>query len=122
MAALAEALLSAKERRALERFARELEDGLGADLRGVWLYGSRARGERTGPGSDVDLLVVTATRRDHDPVRAALDRATEAEGANRFFFSLQIWDLEELADDRGVERFFIQEVDRDRVVVAGTDG
>ena len=58
MATLAEASLSVQERRALERFARDLERQLGDELRGVWLYGSRARGERTGPESDVDLPVI----------------------------------------------------------------
>jgi predicted nucleotidyltransferase len=86
MATLAEASLSAQERRALERFALELERQLGDELRGVWLYGSRARGERTGPESDVDLLVITASRQEHGRVRAILDRVAEAEGANHFYF------------------------------------
>lgn len=119
MATLAEASLSAQERRALERFALELERQLGDELRGVWLYGSRARGERTGPESDVDLLVITASRQEHGRVRAILDRVAEAEGANHFYFSLQVLNLDGLAEDRGIERFFIQEVDRDRVVIAG---
>jgi len=119
MATLAKASLSAKERRALERFARELEQQLGDELRGVWLYGSRARGERTGPESDVDLLVITASKQEHGRVRAILNRAAEAEGANRVALSLRVLNLDGLAEDRGIERFFIQEVDRDRVVIAG---
>jgi hypothetical protein len=48
-----------------------------------------------------------------------LNRLAEREGVNRFYFSLQVLNLDGLAEDRGIERFFIQEVDRDRVVIAG---
>ncbi len=48
-----------------------------------------------------------------------LNRVAEREGVNRFYFSLQVLNLDGLAEDRGIERFFIQEVDRDRVVIAG---
>ncbi len=119
MARLAEAVLSPQERGALARFAQVLEHDLGSDLRGVWLYGSRARGEWTGPESDVDLLVVTEGELDHDELRRRLDEAADAEGANRFFFSLQVYGVAELAERRAVEAFFEQEVDRDRIVVAG---
>jgi uncharacterized protein (UPF0332 family)/predicted nucleotidyltransferase len=119
MSTLADALLSAPERRALERFARELERELGNSLRGAWLYGSRARGERTGPESDVDLLVITDRARRRDRVQEMLDQAADAEGANRFFFSIQVYDLDWLAERRGVEAFFVKEVDRDRIVLAG---
>ncbi len=119
MARLAEAVLSPQERGALARFAQVLEHDLGPDLRGVWLYGSRARGEWTGPESDVDLLVVTEGELDRDELRRRLDEAADAEGANRFFFSLQVYGVAELAERRAVEAFFEQEVDRDRIVVAG---
>ena len=119
MPTLAEALLSAPERRALERFARELERDLGNELRGVWLYGSRARGERTGPESDVDLLVITDRAHERDRLSEMLDQAAEAEGADRFFFSIQIYDLDWLAERRGTGAFFVREVDRDRIVLAG---
>src|SRR5215204_2006958 len=38
------AKLSQGERRVVARFASRLIDELGSDLRGLWLYGSRARG------------------------------------------------------------------------------
>jgi len=119
MSTLADALLSARERRTLERFARELERELGNRLRGAWLYGSRARGERTGPESDVDLLVITDRARGRDRVQEMLDQAADAEGANRFFFSIQVYDLDWLAERRGIEAFFVNEIDRDRIVLAG---
>lgn len=119
MPTLADALLSAPERRALERFARALERELGDELRGVWLYGSRARGERTGLESDVDLLVITDRARERDRLSEMLDRAAEAEGADRFLFSIQVHDLDWLAARRGIDAFFVKEVDRDRIVLAG---
>ncbi len=48
-----------------------------------------------------------------------LDQAAEAEGADRFFFSIQVYDLDWLAERRGTEAFFVKEVDRDRIVLAG---
>ncbi len=56
--ALAAATLSEAERRTVRRFVAMLDEALGDDLRAVWLYGSRARGERPHPESDVDLLVI----------------------------------------------------------------
>jgi predicted nucleotidyltransferase len=46
MAVLADAALDESEREVLDRLVRELVDEYGDDLDGVWLYGSRARGER----------------------------------------------------------------------------
>jgi Nucleotidyltransferase domain len=43
----------------LDRFVELLTAELGTD-HGVWLYGSRARGETPGEESDVDVLVVSA--------------------------------------------------------------
>ena len=119
MVTLEEASLRTEERRTLDRFVSELDRGLGAALRGVWLYGSRARGEWTGPESDVDLLVITKDGSEEDRIRAALRDTAEAEGASPFFFSLQVYSLDWLAERRGVEAFFIKEVDRDRIVLAG---
>jgi predicted nucleotidyltransferase len=76
--------LSPTERRVLEQFVRLLEAELGADLRALWLYGSRARGEQPGPDSDVDLLVISTRRGSQDDLRVVelLMDAAEAEGAN----------------------------------------
>ena len=63
MPTLADARLSAAERRMLDRFVAVLRERLGDDLISVWLFGSRARGEATGPLSDVDVLVVTRAGR-----------------------------------------------------------
>ena len=120
--ALAAATLSDPERRTLQRFVAMLGAELGDDLRAVWLYGSRARGERPHPESDVDLLVIAAG--DHERNRdAALNlsaQAAEAEGESPFTYSVHTYSPEWLRGRREIESFFIQEVDRDKVVLAGS--
>lgn len=99
-----------------------LRDELGDDLLAVWLYGSRARGERPHPESDVDLLVIAEGN--HERSRdAALDlsaQAAEAEGESPFTFSVHTYSPERLRGRREIESFFIQEVDRDKVVLYGS--
>jgi predicted nucleotidyltransferase len=119
--ALAEASLTDAERRALDRAVSELERAFGERLRAVWLYGSRARGERPHPESDVDLLVVLDHRTwadDWDAIGLVMD-AAEAEGLNRLLFSARTYGLRELAQRREINSFFIQEVDRDKIVLLG---
>ena len=41
----------------LEHLVAALRSEYGEDLYGLWLYGSRARGERTHDESDIDVLV-----------------------------------------------------------------
>lgn len=115
-----EASLDDLERRTVERFVELLKRRLGDGLIAAWLYGSRARGERPHPESDVDLMIVTSRGdADADAVDDALFEAAEAEGANPFGFSAQIADPGWLADRRRIGSFFIQEVDRDKVVLHG---
>lgn len=122
MRTLDEASITAAERRALERFVRILESELGRDLRSVWLYGSRARGEPHGSESDVDLLVVAPRERgfaDDLRIGGMMDEAAEAEGANPVAFSVHIYPPERVAQRREIGSFFIQEVDRDKIVLWG---
>lgn len=121
MRALAEASLSATERRVLDRFVELLREELGERLRSVWLYGSRARGETTHPESDVDLIVVAdgGTWDDWQRVLGLLDEAAEAEGGRPAYFSAHLYTPERLAQRREIRSFFIQEVDRDKIVLAG---
>lgn len=121
MASLAAASLSAEEKRVLKRWVELLKAEFGADLHGVWLYGSRARGERPGPDSDVDLLVVSSRGHFQDDLRVItlLSDAAEAEGANSASFSPKLYDPELIAQRREIRSFFMQEVDRDKIVLFG---
>jgi predicted nucleotidyltransferase len=121
MTTLAEASLDAGERRVVERFVGLLREEFGEDLRGVWLYGSRARGERPHEESDVDLLVVLAREawQDHWQARRLAYDAAEAEGESPVWFSVHVYTPELLAQRREIRSFFIQEVDRDKIVLFG---
>jgi predicted nucleotidyltransferase len=121
MSTLAHASLTDLERKALEAVVHELGDRLGPSLRSIWLYGSRARGEPPHDESDVDLLVVLdersrdADRRVYDAVWHGAERA----GASPVMFSVFVYDVERIAQRREIESFFIQEVDRDKIVLFG---
>jgi len=118
---LTAAQLSESERRSVERFADRLGDALGNDLRALWLYGSRARGSAH-PESDVDMLVIADGGRDRYG-RIAGDLSEEAaiaEGESPFTYSVHVHDPEWLRGRRTIDSFFIQEVDRDKIVLAGS--
>lgn len=107
----------------MRRFLAMLGDELGDELRAVWLYGSRARGEKTHPDSDVDLLVIADGGRERHG-RAAMDLSFEAaiaESENPFAYSVHVHDPDWLSSRREIDSFFIQEVDRDKLVLAGSD-
>ncbi|HEU5063036.1 MAG TPA: nucleotidyltransferase domain-containing protein [Solirubrobacterales bacterium] len=115
------AQLTESERRVVERFASRLDNQLGGDLRGLWLYGSRARGTAH-PESDVDLLVIAEGGRDRYG-RIAGNLSEEVairEGESPFNYSVHVHDPEWLRGRRAIESFFIQEVDRDKIVLAGS--
>ena len=118
---LENATLRDDERSALERFLSLVGERLGDDLIAVWLYGSRARGETPQDDSDVDVMVVTRTGRRHDldRVHSMLWQAAEEAGANPVLFSVQVSDPGWLAERREIRSFFMQEVDRDKIVLAG---
>jgi predicted nucleotidyltransferase len=119
---LADASLSEAERRTVRRSVAMLGDALGENLRAVWLYGSRARGERGGRDSDVDLLVIAAgdTRRNQRLALELSEEAALAEGESPFTYSVHVYDPGWLRGRREINSFFIQEVDRDKLVLAGS--
>jgi predicted nucleotidyltransferase len=121
MATVAEASLTPAERRALDRFVGLLKEELGPALHGVWLYGSRARGEPVGAESDVDLIVISSRQGPDDDLRIIrlADQAAEAEGAGLALFSVQLYSPERLDQRREIRSFFVQEVDRDKIVLYG---
>jgi predicted nucleotidyltransferase len=120
--ALAGAMLSPAERRTVSRFVDAIRKELDDDLKAVWLYGSRARGERPHPDSDVDLLIIADGGHERYS-RKALDLSAEAayaEDESPFSYSVHVHDPEWLRSRRKIESFFIAEVDRDKIVLAGS--
>ena len=121
MRTLDDASLSPVERRVLDRLVGLLEQEYGNDLRSIWLFGSRARGEDPGPESDVDVLVVLRGAQLEDQFRVIelVHKVADAEGGNPAFFAVKVYDTERIAQRREIRSFFMQEVDRDKVVLAG---
>jgi predicted nucleotidyltransferase len=124
MTTLSETSLAADERALVERFVRELHERLGEALRAVWLFGSRARGERRSAESDVDVLVLVddASWDGRMLVREILDDAARQLGleALPWSFSVHVHDLAWLERRREIRSFFVAELDRDKVVLSGT--
>lgn len=121
MDSLANTSLEPDERHVLTLLVHSLEQEFGPDLCGIWLYGSRARGEPAGEESDVDLIVVS-TRAARDDQLRAIRLGTEiaiAEGANPALFSIKLFDPDYVLQRRQIGSFFMQEVDRDKIVLAG---
>jgi len=129
--ALEAAALNATERRAVTRIVARLEAELGDDLLAVWLYGSRARGEADPDEthydrrSDIDMMAIVGPGRDVNSFRweftPKLIEAVEAEGDSPPYYSMHLHELEWLIDRRRIRSFFFQEVDRDKLVLAGSD-
>jgi hypothetical protein len=91
-----------------------------------WLACSRrCRPGRDGPRSrsDVDLLAIV----DPSPDAAELgwdahewvEQEADAAGDRPVYYSMRVFDTEWLADRRRIRSFFIQEVDRDKIVLYG---
>lgn len=126
---LGEAAIAPTELQVVERLLARLRRELGEDLLAVWLYGSRARGEAD-PGesdpdrrSDVDLLAIVDPSRDaREATRWALpmvEEEADAVGDSPVYYSLRVFDTEWLRDRRRIRSFFVQEVDRDKLVLHG---
>jgi predicted nucleotidyltransferase len=118
---LAHASLTEAERRVVERLVELTRDRFAGRLHSVWLYGSRARGERPGPESDIDLLAIADANEEDDVLTAILlvDRAVADLQLPRPIVSIQVYDPAWLEGRRRIESFFIREVDRDKIVLYG---
>lgn len=105
----------------LDRFVAAAQERLGDELISVWLFGSRARGEATGPLSDLDVLVVTRKgREDRDRLWDLASQLAEEEGLHPYLTQVVVWDPDWLANRREIRSFFVQEVDRDKIVLYGS--
>ncbi len=121
MATLVDASLTEDERRVVERLVELMRERFSGRLRSVWLYGSRARGERPGPESDIDLLAI-ADRGEGDDVLTAIllvDQAARELGVPRPLVSIKVHDPSWLESRRRVDSFFIRDVDRDKLILYG---
>jgi predicted nucleotidyltransferase len=114
-----DASLTPREQRVLDRLVDLLQDEFGKDLHAVWLYGSRARGQPTGPESDVDLLVVSSRDGPNDRLQVTklVFEAAEEEGADPVTFAAHLYSPELVEQRRRIRSFFLQEVDRDKIVL-----
>lgn len=120
MPTLAQASLTSAERHALERAVAALESELGGDLLAVWMYGSRARGERRHEGSDIDLLVVVSDRRRlRDRAWRTVYEAVGSAGDDQLAVSTKVTDPRDLAEQAAIDSLYLREVEHDRVVLKG---
>jgi predicted nucleotidyltransferase len=125
---LSQATLSAPERDVVGRLVGRLEDELADDLHAIWLYGSRARGEasiaETDPDlkSDIDLMVIAegGRQRYSAKVHELAYKAAVDGGESPVWYSVFVFDPDWLRGRREIKSFFIQNVDRDKLVLAGS--
>ncbi len=127
---LERAALNDRERRVIARIVEALRAELGADLLAVWLYGSRARGEADPTEthhdrrSDIDMIVIVDPASGWRPLSGhvvpIIEAAAAAEGDTPTYYSVLVYEVERLRDRRRIRSFFIGEVDRDKIVLAGS--
>jgi predicted nucleotidyltransferase len=119
MPVLADAALDEQEREVLDRFVAALRAEYGGDLDAVWLYGSRARGERPHDESDIDVLVVTRSERDDAALIPTLWRVLDALGNPHVIVDPRQRSRAWVDDRRAIDSFFLRDVDRDKIVLYG---
>jgi predicted nucleotidyltransferase len=119
MPALADAALDERERELLDRLVAALAAEYGDDLDAVWLYGSRARGERSHDESDIDVLVVTRGERSDEALIPTLWRVLEQLGNPHVIVDPRQRSRAWVEDRRAIDSFFLRELDRDKIVLHG---
>lgn len=119
MPALADAALDARERALLDRLVVVLRDEYRDDLHGVWLYGSRARGERTHDESDIDVLVITKDERSDKDLIPLTWRVLDQLGFRGVPVDVRQRSLIWIEDRRRIDAFFLRDLDRDKIVLFG---
>lgn len=114
---MAESHASTHER-AARAFAQQVRERVGEAIETVLLYGSVARGEERGVGSDVDLLVVIRDEADRDEVAERVrDIAYDIELERGVVLSLLVLTAAEY--ERRRERPFFRDVRRDAEILYG---
>ena len=125
MVGLSQTSLLVDEQALVERFIQRLEIHFQQRLHAVWLFGSRARGERPDPESDVDLLVLVddASWDGRMLVRKLLDEAAQDLDLQAlvWYFSIHVHTPQWLAERRKIQSFFMAELDRDKVPLRGLE-
>lgn len=119
MPALIDAALDELEREVLDRFTVGLEREYGEELDAVWLYGSRARGQRAHDESDIDVLVITRVERSDDALIPTLWRVLEQLGNPRVIVDARQRSRAWVDNRRAIDSFFLRELDRDKIVLYG---
>jgi predicted nucleotidyltransferase len=121
-------MLTDRERHVVECLVERLREEMGSDLRAIWLYGSRARGDATideediDRHSDIDLMAIADGGDSRWAARSIelVYEIADAEGVSPVWYSLRVRDPEWLRGRREIRSFFIQEVDRDKLVLYGS--
>jgi predicted nucleotidyltransferase len=104
--------------RAARAFATQVRERLGGVVQTVLLYGSVARGDERGVGSDVDLLVVVRDEADRDEVADRVrDLAYDIELERGVVLSLLVLSAEEY--EQRQDRPFYRHVRRDAETLYG---
>jgi predicted nucleotidyltransferase len=107
--------LSQRESEALREFSTRIRAALGANLRELRLFGSKARGDAR-PDSDIDVLVIVGD----DRVRAedlAVDIAFDVNVASDLYISPRVVTAESLSDPVWRTTLFVQTVTREGVAL-----
>lgn len=107
--------LSRRESDALREFSTRIRAALGANLRELRLFGSKARGDAR-PDSDIDVLVIVGD----DRVRAedlAVDIAFDVNVASDLYISPRVVTAVSLADPVWRTTLFVQTVTREGVAL-----
>jgi DTW domain-containing protein YfiP len=53
-------------------------------------------------------------------VHRIVEEVADAEGDSPVYYSVLVWDTERLRDRREIRSFFVQEMDRDKIILAGS--
>ena len=119
MPGLTDAALDERERVLLDRLVATFREAYADDLNGVWLYGSRARGERTHGESDIDLLVITRTESSDEQLIPLTWGVLDELGIRGVAIDVRQRSLDWVADRRRIDSFFLRDLDRDKIVLYG---